>query len=197
MQYSVGGILRIFSTSRADNSVYLPCINHRFFQHVYQFLRTFRPHLSLFFVAFSTIFFLSSCSFNLQSHMQILVKTSSQICLLQFVFLFIFALCYCTQSMSVILSCVHHLLISPVWCQQQCVFVSNQPCMVRLTLIDFNFDELHYYSFLISLDKCDKSCNAIEGPFGHTHQKRNFCFLWLWFGKIFVPNRIEDVNLNL
>ena len=66
--------------------------------------------------------------------------------------------------------------------------------MVRLTLIDFNFDEFHYYLFIISLDSCYGSCNTIEDPFGPYHEKQTFCFLWLWFGRICVPNKIEEVN---
>ena len=68
----------------------------------------------------------------------------------------------------------------------------------RLTLIDFNFDELHYYSFIISLGRCDGSCNTIEDPFDLSHKKRNFRFLWLWFGRICVPNKTENkINLEL
>ena len=60
-----------------------------------------------------------------------------------------------------------------------CVSMSNQQFMVRPTLIDLNLEELHYYLFIISMNRCDGSCNNIEYP----------------FGRICVPNKMEDVNL--
>ena len=43
--------------------------------------------------------------------------------------------------------------------------MSNQPYMVRLALINLNRDELHYYSYIISLERCDGSCDTAEDPF--------------------------------
>ena len=37
---------------------------------------------------------------------------------------------------------------------QKCLFLNDEPCMVRPTPIDMNPDELKYYSFMISLNKC-------------------------------------------
>ena len=62
----------------------------------------------------------------------------------------------------------------------KCVSMNNQQWMVRPVLIDSIPDELHYYSFIISLDGCDESCNAIENL----------------FGRICVPNKTEDLNLK-
>ena len=45
------------------------------------------------------------------------------------------------------------------------VTMNNQPCIVRPTLIDLNPDEVYYYTFIISLDKCGGSCNISEDPF--------------------------------
>ena len=36
----------------------------------------------------------------------------------------------------------------------KCLFLNDEPCMVRPTLIDMNPVELEYYSFMISLNKC-------------------------------------------
>ena len=36
----------------------------------------------------------------------------------------------------------------------KCLFLNDEPCMVRPTLIDLNLVKLKYYSFMISLDKC-------------------------------------------
>ena len=42
------------------------------------------------------------------------------------------------------------------------LFLNDDPCMVRLTLIDMNPGELKYYSFMISLDKCTGGCNVLS-----------------------------------
>ena len=59
--------------------------------------------------------------------------------------------------------------------------MNNQPCMVRPTLIVFNPDKLPYYPFIVSLGRCNKSCNTVEDP----------------FGRIYVPSKIEDLNLKV
>lgn len=59
--------------------------------------------------------------------------------------------------------------------------MKNQQCKIRSTLIALNLDELHYGSFIISINRCDGSCNTIEDP---------FC-------RAFFPNKIEDVNLKI
>ena len=41
----------------------------------------------------------------------------------------------------------------------KCVSLNDKPCMVRSTLIDLNPVELKHYSIMISLDKCNESCN--------------------------------------
>ena len=38
--------------------------------------------------------------------------------------------------------------------------------MVRPTLVDLDSNKLHYYSYIISLDRCDESCTAVEESFG-------------------------------
>ena len=40
--------------------------------------------------------------------------------------------------------------------------LSNESCMARPTVIDLNPIELNYYPFMISLDKCNEICNAID-----------------------------------
>ena len=53
--------------------------------------------------------------------------------------------------------------------------------MVRATLIDLNHVELNYYPFMISLDKCNWSCNAVDD-------------LYI---KICVPSKTKDVNVTV
>ena len=42
------------------------------------------------------------------------------------------------------------------------VYLNNVSSMVRPTLIDLNPIELNYYPFIISLDKCNRNCNAVD-----------------------------------
>ena len=39
------------------------------------------------------------------------------------------------------------------------MFLNDEPCIVRPTLIDINPNELKYYPSMISLNKCTGSCN--------------------------------------
>ena len=47
----------------------------------------------------------------------------------------------------------------------KCIPIINQPFIVGLTLINLNPDELHYYHFIISLNRCDDSCDTVKDPF--------------------------------
>ena len=44
----------------------------------------------------------------------------------------------------------------------KCLFLNDEPCMVRPALIDMNPAELKYYSFMINLNKCTGSCNVLS-----------------------------------
>ena len=50
--------------------------------------------------------------------------------------------------------------------------------MARPTFIDLNLDELQYYVYIISLERCDGGCNTVESP----------------FGRIYVLIEIEDIS---
>ena len=63
----------------------------------------------------------------------------------------------------------------------KCVSMNNQPCLVRPTLIDLNPDKHHYYPFIVSMSRCDGSCNTLEDP----------------FGRICIPNKIKNLNLEV
>ena len=52
--------------------------------------------------------------------------------------------------------------LAPVADRKKCMFLNDEPCMVKPTLIDLNPVELNYYSFMISLDKCNGSCNILS-----------------------------------
>ena len=59
----------------------------------------------------------------------------------------------------------------------KCLFLNDETCMVRPTLIDLNLFELKYYSFIISLDKCTGSYNYLSP-------------------KICVPKETKDINVK-
>ena len=54
--------------------------------------------------------------------------------------------------------------------QTKCVFLNDEPCMLRSTLIDMNPVVLKYYPFIISLNKCTGSCNVYLQK--HVFQKK-------------------------
>ena len=61
--------------------------------------------------------------------------------------------------------------------------LNNQSCMTRPTLIspDKYNQGLCFYSFMVSLDRCNEICNPFNDPSGRT------C----------IPNETQDVNLNV
>ena len=42
------------------------------------------------------------------------------------------------------------------------LFLNDELCMVRPTIIDMNSVELKYHPFVISIDKCTGSCNVLS-----------------------------------
>ena len=59
----------------------------------------------------------------------------------------------------------------------KCLYLNDEPYMVRHTLIDLNPVELKYYPIMISLDKCTGSCNVLSP-------------------KICVPKEIKEINVR-
>ena len=63
--------------------------------------------------------------------------------------------------------------------------LSNKPCMTRPTFVDLNPDkcnqELRYYPFMVSLDRCNGNFNTLDDPSARS------C----------VQNKIENGNLFL
>ena len=59
----------------------------------------------------------------------------------------------------------------------KCLFLNDEPCMIRPTFIDLNHVKLKYYPFMISLDKCTGSCNV-------------------WSPKKYVPKETKDINVK-
>lgn len=59
--------------------------------------------------------------------------------------------------------------------------MNNQPCIVKLMLREFSFDESYCYLFINSMDRCDGNYNTAKDLFSRTY----------------VVNKIEDVNLSV
>ena len=66
-----------------------------------------------------------------------------------------------------------------------CVSLKNKKCMTRPPLINLNpneySQELHYYPFVVKLDRCVGSCNTINDS----------------SNKICVPNKTEDLKISV
>ena len=59
----------------------------------------------------------------------------------------------------------------------KCLFLNNELCMVRPTLIYMNPVEHKYYPFIFSLNKCAGSCNDMSP-------------------KMCIPKETEDINIK-
>ena len=57
------------------------------------------------------------------------------------------------------------------------MFLHDEACMVRPTIIDMNYVEVKYYPFMISLNKCTGSCNVLSP-------------------KICVPKETKDIDVK-
>ena len=60
----------------------------------------------------------------------------------------------------------------------KCLFLNDEPCLVRPTLINLNTVQLKLYSFMISLDKCSGTCNVLSQ-------------------KIYVLKETKDINVKI
>ena len=67
----------------------------------------------------------------------------------------------------------------------KCLCLSNQKCMIQLTLINLHpneySQEFHYYPFAVKLDRCVRSCNTLNDL----------------SNKVCIANKIEDLNLSM
>ena len=59
--------------------------------------------------------------------------------------------------------------------------MNNEPCLIRPALTDLNPVELGSYPVMISLDKCNGSCNVVDGL----------------STKMCVPIKTKDINVKV
>ena len=59
----------------------------------------------------------------------------------------------------------------------QFLFLNNELCMVRPTVIDMNLVDFYYYPFMISLNNCTGSCNVLSCMSYHITIDNYFYFL--------------------
>ena len=49
---------------------------------------------------------------------------------------------------------------------RKCVYLGNQKCLTQPTIINLHpneyTQELHYYPFVVNLDRCIRNCNALN-----------------------------------
>ena len=57
----------------------------------------------------------------------------------------------------------------------KCLFLNDELCLVRPTLIDLNPVEVKYYPFMIRLDKFTGICNIISPKICVPKEKRRKC----------------------
>ena len=62
-----------------------------------------------------------------------------------------------------------------------CVIINNDPYLISATLIDLNPVELNNHPFIISLNKCSRSCNSIDSL----------------STKICLPTKTQDINVKV
>ena len=55
------------------------------------------------------------------------------------------------------------------------LFLNDEPCMIRPTLTDMNSVELKYYPFMISLNKCNGSCNVLSPKMCVPKETKDIC----------------------
>ena len=67
------------------------------------------------------------------------------------------------------------------WLETKFVSLNNEPCMNKPTLIVLNLIKLNCYTFMISLDKFNGSCNVLNGL----------------STKICVPNKTNERNVEI
>ena len=65
--------------------------------------------------------------------------------------------------------------------ETKCLSLNNEPYMTRPTLIDLNPLELNYHLLMVSLDKCNGSCNAVDDL----------------FTKKYAPSKTKNVNVEV
>ena len=58
----------------------------------------------------------------------------------------------------------------------KCLFLNDEPCMVRPTPVDLNPGELKYYLFMINLDKLTGSCKCLTSENMCSKRKKRHTF---------------------
>ena len=61
------------------------------------------------------------------------------------------------------------------------VSLNNHPCQARSNLVNINSNETLFYPFIVSANKCIRSCNTIDDPYAR------ICF----------PNKVKNMNVKV
>ena len=57
----------------------------------------------------------------------------------------------------------------------ECISLNDEPCLVRSNLIDLNPNKLHYYPFMVGLDRSDGNCNTLDYPIDGNYRHCRNC----------------------
>ena len=63
----------------------------------------------------------------------------------------------------------------------KCVSLNDESCLVGPIRMNLILNELHYYPFMVSSNRCNGNCDTLDDP----------------SGRIWIPNKTGDVNLNV
>ena len=63
----------------------------------------------------------------------------------------------------------------------KCVYLNNQPCQARPTLVGINSNKNLFYPFTVSVNKYRGSCSAIDDP----------------YARICVPYKVKNMNVKV
>ena len=63
----------------------------------------------------------------------------------------------------------------------KCMSLNNELCIARSIFFNLNPEERYCYQLMVSLDRCNGGCNILDDS----------------SSRIYVPNKTEDVNLNI
>ena len=60
------------------------------------------------------------------------------------------------------LKIVQYVIESQLIISYKCISLNKEPWLARSILIHFNLNELHSYTFMVILDRCDRSCSSLD-----------------------------------
>ena len=63
----------------------------------------------------------------------------------------------------------------------KCISFTTQPCQGTPTIVNINSDATLFYSFIVTFQKCGRSCNTIDYP----------------YARVCIKNKVKNMNVKL